>query len=136
MLKAGLTVAIVLLASAAVAQPLAVASGTALTFTLTGAPPKPGLVRRRPIGASEPADGEITISLAPAGNAVRVAKLHVYERSHATIAFEATAMRGTKVLATQIVCGHLETDSWVTFPATTEAVALSGFAMTEKSCGQ
>ena len=136
MLRAGLTVAIVLLASAAVAQPLSVATGTALAFTLTGTPPKPGPVQRRPIGTSKPADGKITIGLAPAGNAVGVAKLHVYERSHATIDFEATAMRGTKVLGTQIVCGHLETDSWVTFPATTQAVALSDFAVAEKGCGQ
>lgn len=115
---------------------LSVAAGTASTFSLIGAPPEPGPARSEPIGPEAPGPGEITVGLAHAGYAVQVDKLHVYERTRAPIAFKATAIRDGKASGSQIVCGQVDMDTWVTFPADTEAVRLSDFQRAKPGCGR
>ena len=107
----------------------AVRRGFAKTFVLSGAPSKLQPVRVRG-SRIEPADakpGEITVGLAPAGGAVGVTKLHVFERTKRSMSFSVVAMRGAKRLATEKVCGHLDLDTWISLPAETTTAVIGGF---------
>jgi len=106
-------------------QTLAVSAETELRF---------GPPRQSQIGPDITGAGEITISLAPAGGAAGVAKLHVFERSAVPIGFTATAWQGQKVIAVAKLCGHLELDSWIALPAETTRVDVTDFVTVKDGC--
>ena len=114
---------------------LSITSGFQQTFTVSAeAELSFGPPRQSPIGPDITRTGEITISLAPAGGAAGVAKLHVFERSAVPIGFTATAWQGEKVIAVAKLCGHRELDSWVALPAGTTRVDVSDFVTVEDGC--
>lgn len=112
-----------------------VSSGFQKTFTVSGnAILSLGAQRRSRIGPDTTGAGEITIGLAPAGGAVGVAKLHVFERTAVAVGFTATAFKGAEVINTVQVCGRLDMDAWVGLSAETTSVRVFAFAPVKGDC--
>ena len=91
-----------------------------------------------PARLSAPADalpkpGEISLSLSTT-YAVGAPKLHVYNQYAKAIRFTFTAMRGGTVLASDSLCGHLDTDSWTVLPPKTSRVVVSHVVALDGDC--
>ena len=112
-----------------------VLSGFQQTFAVSGeAVLVPGPLRRSRMGSDPTVAGEITIGLAPAGGAVGVAKLHVYERRAVAVGFTATVLNGSHAIATTKVSGCLDMDAWVGLPAETTSVRVSDLVPVKDGC--
>ena len=112
---------------------LSVRRGFANTFMLTGSLSKlrPVRVRSSRIGPADAKPGEITVGLAPAGGAVGVAKLHVFEKTTRSVSFSVVAMRGGKRLASEKVCGYQDLDTWISLPAKSTTAVISHFVKSD-----
>ncbi|QND53115.1 hypothetical protein HB779_15300 [Phyllobacterium sp. 628] len=112
-----------------------ISTGFQKTFAVSGKTSLTlGPARRSRIGPDATGPGEITVSLAPPGGAVGIAKLHVFERTAVPVGFTATAFRGKESIATVKVNGCLNLDAWVTLPVETTRVRLSDFKPIENVC--
>jgi hypothetical protein len=112
-----------------------ISAGFQQTFTVSGKRNLTlGKPRRSRIGPDNTGPGQITIGLAPAGGAVGVAKLHVFERTTVPVGFTATAFKGPDAIATVEVRGCLDMDSWVGLSAETTSVRLFAFVPIKDSC--
>ena len=117
------------------ADDLTIRNGFAKTFALGASPGSAltaGLARGGP-GSAMPRQGEITVTLSTT-HAVGAPKLHVYNRFGKAIRFEAAATKSSKPLGTSLLCGHVDTDSWIVLPAATTDARLSHFTEVATGC--
>ncbi len=122
--------------SAYAAQTITLTPGQAKRFDVATAKGIPTLQHEatKLLGPSLPLKGQVEISLAPAGHAVQMAKVHVFVRSTTALGFHITAFDGTKLIASADLCGGLEIDSWTSVPAQTSRVVISDVAEVRNGC--
>ncbi len=113
-----------------------IVAGQAKTFnaaTISGSL-TPANVKTTLIGKAAPRAGELMISLAPAGHAVGMVKFHVFERTPKPMNLQVLAFHGETPIATEDLCGRLDTDAWVALPAETSRAEIAKLVPADKEC--
>lgn len=115
-------------------ESVAIRNGAQTIFAVTDAGGSELKLAPMPGGAGAlPKPGEISLSLSTT-QAVGAPKLHIYNQYAKAIVLTFAAMRGGTVLASDRLCGHLDTDSWTVLPSKTSRVVVSHAVALEGDC--